>query len=93
MSTKYTVIENAGGFVEWPIDSQNEKQLDRFKYIMSRGWNIYPVKMKDGWGVVYQRKIREIEGAGFQLTKEEIEEIGAREIEMIDYKEEDYNAR
>ena len=78
LATKYTVIPNATGFQEYAIDSKNDRQLDRFKFVMNRGWNIYPLKTKKAWAVLYRRRLRKIQGIEGKLDFENIPEEGIK---------------
>ncbi|KKL65394.1 hypothetical protein LCGC14_2155410 [marine sediment metagenome] len=78
LATKYTIIPNATGFQEYAIDSKNERQLDRFKFVMNRRWNTYPLKTKKSWAVLYKRRVRKIQGIEGDLDFENIPKEGLK---------------
>ena len=59
LSTMYEVIPTAKGFQDYAIDDQNDRRLDRAKYVVGRRWQPYTIRSKDGWGVLFHKKVRE----------------------------------
>lgn len=59
LMTKYLVIPEETKFKDYAIDSTNDRELDRYKYVMGRKWELYTIKTADGYAVLYKQKKRD----------------------------------
>lgn len=60
LMTKYLVIPQATKFQDYAVDSANDRDLDRYKYVMGRHWDVYQIETKDGFAVLYKTKTKHV---------------------------------
>lgn len=62
LMTKYLVIPQATKFQDYAVDSTNDRDLDRYKYVMGRHWELYNIETKDGgFAVLYKTKTKQVQ--------------------------------
>lgn len=61
LMTKYLVIPQATKFQDYAVETTNDRELDRYKYVMDRHWELYHIKTKDGdHAVLYKKRVKEV---------------------------------